>query len=493
MTHISLVNETGSLAVDVSFLPTKEGGDTIILLHHTPFLKSDISLDDSSLCRLLPRKKAIFLCLFQKESPEFQYHVSSKFSTNTNTLRFLTFGKYGNKRDGFQSFFQREDLSFPQKTEEDVSHEPSEDTSPQASEVKYPKTRPPLPETRLRTIPDPESNILLSGTKENVVGSFFFEPRNEPAIIEKLAVQINGVDTTGIFPDIPDDQGMVEAVSLWHQDGTPFLKKNGEMAKSGSIQSNGIVLFEGLQVVIPEEGERIFVTVDTLPMVRDRSGSTIFVTIPFLAGNTRIIGYFSQKEMVFSSDIPPKSNPHFFIVRSRLQVEEDKSQPNTPLHSGKNNLLKFTLSAEGDREVFLQNIGVEISAFSHLEQSFSVTSLRLLQGGEVIASLSGEDLTGKQTLMVGSCATGDSCYSDSGNRYKIKSPRSFLIEANISSTGNFSGDEVLGARIYINGTNPGEDGFLWEDYGSGENDGISLQWMPRNDDLTELFGEVRAL
>ena len=50
---------------------------------------------------------------------------------------------------------------------------------------------------------------------------------------------------------------MVGTVSLWYQDGTPFLKENGEPAKSSALQSDGTVLFEGLQAIIPEAGERI--------------------------------------------------------------------------------------------------------------------------------------------------------------------------------------------------------------------------------------------
>lgn len=491
--NISLGDSSSESSPDVSslrvtFLLEKQQSDTVVLFHSTPFPVASVSLENASSCHLLPRKKATFLCVFRGETPEFQYGVSSSLISTTKNAKLLTFGKYGNTKEGFLSFFHQKDFSIPEeKKNEDPSSESSsktENTLPTSTKTLS------LPEPRSRVLVDPTTNILLAGTEKNMIGSFFFEPVNEPAVIEKLVVKINDVNTTGIFSDVPDDSEMVGTVSLWYQDGTPFLKENGEPAKSSALQSDGTVLFEGLQAIIPEAGERIFVGVDILPMVQSRSGSTIFATIP-ASSETRILGYWSQKEMLLSSNIPPKSNPSFFIFRSRLQVEKEADQSMTPLHSGDNELLKFTLSSEGDQEVFLRSLEVEISSFPNSgSDSFSVTGLRLLQGRKIIASRSGGNLTGMQTLTIGSCALGDSCQSSDGNRQEVQEPQSFLLEAEISSTGNFSPNASLEARIFMNGAEPGNDGFLWEDYGTGHNDGSMIRWVPRNDGLTEIHGEA---
>ena len=120
-------------------------------------------------------------------------------------------------------------------------------------------------------------------------------------------------------------------VSLWYQDGTPFLKENGEPAKSSALQSDGTVLFEGLQAIIPEAGERIFVGVDILPMVQSQKWINNFATIPASSSETRILGYWSQKEMLLSSNIPPKSNPSFsffeVVYRSKRSRSINDSSP----------------------------------------------------------------------------------------------------------------------------------------------------------------------
>ncbi len=343
--------------------------------------------------------------------------------------------------------------------------------------------------THARTLSDPDSKIILDDTEGNIIAVAHFDAQIEPVIIEKLTVELQGVNTAGLYGDTDNDIDMVNAVSLFYQNGDPVLKKDGFVAKTEAIGNNGKATLDNLNIAFPEGGERLYIAIETHEMLEGYSGAALKAEFSFDNDETTIRGFWSKnrfdEEILNGGDT---KSPTVYIFANKIVAEESEGGTEF-LKTGDNDVLPFRLNVIDDDEACLKEVTVNISTNSGGE-GFRVTTLRLRRGADIIASRSGGDLTGSNRLVVGQCIGGDVCDADEDEGSPLFAETEFMIEAIVVPDDQDEGleDANLSAQIVINSSTPGNDDIVWQDYGSDGDDGVDIDWIDLGSDssLTRL-------
>jgi len=330
--------------------------------------------------------------------------------------------------------------------------------------------------THKRMLSNPVSQIIPDETQSAIVASAHFQPSVEAVIIRKLTVELNDINTGSLYGDIANDSDMIEAVTLWYQDGTPVLTKDGIPAKTVAISLLGKAVLDNLNLAIPEKGERLFIGLDTRAMFENQSGSAVTAEFSFGNNDADIRGFFSENQ--YGDEIVDAGladSPTVYILANKL-VADTATGGTEILKSGSNEVLPFTLDVLGGDEAYLREVDVDVSKTSSGD-GFRVIALRLRRDADIIASRSGGDLTGKQTLTIGQCAGGDVCdpAEEGGAIFK---KTNLIVEAVIEPLGDsLNKSNNLTATININSAAPDRDDIVWQDYGTGEDDGVEIRWI----------------
>ncbi len=458
-----------------------------VFIHQIPKnLTSITNLSVSDNCKVLQKKKIPFLILCKNTKKDISLSYTGSFSKSllrtsqlSRSFSGFTAGRYTNSEGVKIKFFERNRFQLIRETGKEKTEKPSvKAQEKKQADQKPQKNTQEESAFHSRIWDTPKSHIILGHSQDNIIASVKINPEIEPVDVEKLTVLITDIDTTALYGDIPDDYKMIDTVSLWYQDGTPIKEKNGPIARALSVDTNKKALFNNLQLTVPEGGEYYFIGINTHKMLNNKSGSSISANLSTDPDDYTIRGLWSNTQYN-ASDIlfSQESSPNQYILANKIVAQESDNQPTTLL-KGENELLRFETSVVGGKSLFIHKILVDIAKTSDLSGGFRVDQLRLRYNGNIIASIDGENLTGIQTLTVGQCAGDDICSANEGTRHEIFNTGTFLLEAHTITAGDtFSSKNALTGTIQINGSSPGEDGIIWEDYGSGEDDGITIKWI----------------
>jgi hypothetical protein len=336
---------------------------------------------------------------------------------------------------------------------------------------------------RDRVINDPNTKLLVSGEENSddfaIIGAFEFEPQREPALIRELTFIFENVDTSALYPDVADDFTVIDRVALFYQDGTSVKTISGQLAVTSAVNSSGEVWFNDLDAVIARGGEDLFIAVAVEPLSDNESGAAVRVRLSDDDNDYDIRGYTSRNRLSDAEvDLDDSVTPIFYVTESVLFAAESTEQPEN-LFSSRNELLKIDLDVPNRQEAILRKMHVDLQKSSGAGASgFDVKRLRLRQGGNIIASVSDNNLVGIIELTIGDCAVGDNCDVSETDGYEVSGQRTVVLEAEIEPIGgNLTGTNVLSARVAVNGNAPGFDGITWQDAGSGFDDGALFRWV----------------
>lgn len=444
-------------------------------------------------CKAISKNNMPFLLLCKDVQTDISLSYTGFFESEDKMIsKGFTAGRYADTQNEIYRFFelfrfqiipkQNNPKETPankeeKKQEEQQNSEPDNDNQESSSpEPSGPQEIP----ARERILDSVVSKIIPDLSDDVLVASEKIDAENEPLIVDELTVVLQNIDTPELSRNIINDIDMIDSVSLWYQDGAPVMTTEGEQAETFAITSDGKATLNTLNLVIPEGGEQLFIGVNTREMLDDASGSAITAKFSDDSDDHDIRGYWSQEQYgvnIFEdAEIPVQ-----YILANKLVLTEIEEQPSS-LFPGTRDILGFQGEVIGGDDLFLNEIEVDIQKTADAVNGFRVSKLHLLHEGNLIASLSGFDLVGEQMLVVGQCAGGDTCNNNAGIRgHEIGGTESFLIEAEIIPTGvGFSTNNALSATIDVNANSPGQDGAIWTDYGSGENDGVQIQWVDNN-------------
>jgi hypothetical protein len=489
----TVVESHETVQVDISFPVEK----TAFLLHRIPkdFLVMDqVTVSDG--CKSIAKNDTPFLLLCKNVQTDISLSYKGYFEAEEKTFsKGFTAGRYSDSEGKVYRFFElirflakpkskiknAEDIENEEKKEDKKKEDEPESQDDLADETSEEEdTTPDTIPSRERKLDDLKSKIILDASEDILVGSEMIDAENEPLIADELTVVLENIDTPELSRNVANDRGMIDSVSLWYQDGTPVLTSAGKKAMTSAISSDGKAKINDLNLVIPEGGERIYIGVHTREMLDNASGSAITAKFSDDSDDHDVRGYWSNEE--YGAGIFTETeSPVQYILANKVILKETEDQP-VSLFPGFRDILKFEGEVIGGDDLFLNEIEVDIQKTSGATGGFRVARLRLRNEGNIIASVSGFDLTGIQNLVVGQCAGGDACNNNSGaNGHEIGEKESFLVEAEIVPTGaGFSGDNSLSATIDINGNSPGQDGITWTDHGNNADDGVQIQWADNN-------------
>ncbi len=461
------------------------GTDTRFVFKIPPILTGGMSDNLPGKCSIIRRLEvpALIVCLGVNGKLDFSF--TGNIAESGNKSGFVAARGYlvdGTRWNHFEKI-TFEMVASSTNTPTPTPDKPDTGTTPEQSPTPTPDnqdvssiTNPNDIPTHKRSLSDPETQIIVDESKQNIVAVALFDAQIEPVVIEKLTVQLDGVNTAGLYSDTDNDIDMINAVSLFYQDGTPVMTKTGAIAKTEAITANGKAALDNLNIAFPEGGERLYIAVDTREILEDYSGAAVKATFSFDQGDATVRGFWSKKpyENIVLSPNSAKS-PVAYIFANKL-VAEVRSGGSEFLRSGKNEILPFRLDVLGNDEAYFKQVIVNIETSSSGD-GFRVTELRLRRAGNIVASRSGGDLSGNNTLTIGQCIGGDACEADEVEGDPLFRATDYVLEAVVVPNDNLDKNNTLTASVTINSAAPGSDGIVWQDYGTDGEDGKQIRWI----------------
>ncbi len=346
------------------------------------------------------------------------------------------------------------------------------------------------------------------------VGVFEFEADDEDVKVAEMTVDIVGVsfdiggsggddsyDCDGVPTSPPDDitcyPDAIDALALFYDDGTPVLKDGGAAAETSDV-ADGTALFEDLDFLVAADQDMLMFVRARLNEVSDsqpgRSGMTFAVNLSFddTTDESQIQGEESGSELtvgggeltVDGAGFDTLAGDTMFVFRQRVTAELSGSQTTT-LSAGTREGLKFDVIATGGEEAYLKEIDVNVATSG---ADLGVCELYLKDGSDILADVdTGAALVGDILLTVGTCANGPCAPSEPTRHVVDTGGDTFTLEAVIENAACagvpvFGDNDDLTFELDVNGTLPGFDDILWEDYGTDGTDGALVRWIDLGED-----------
>jgi hypothetical protein len=337
----------------------------------------------------------------------------------------------------------------------------------------------------------PPSTIQIAGTTDVPVGVFEFTATNENIEVKDITVHISEVDTTGILgTDQANDTDAIDLVSLfYYADGTAVKKTTGQSAVVPTIDNNGNVFFENLDLII-EDGTKTLVEVrvdlnemdDNKSFATTKSGHT-FTTSLLLDTETNLakIRGVDSGDTLKDADITTdndttgtandmtNASETMFVANNKVIAELATTQADSPISGPNAELLKFVLNSSGDNSdtPYLKEVIVNVNCSGPGTCGADVLRLYNDDNTEIAsatAPTTGTKQNGVWTLDV---ASPDNI--DGGSE-------TYIIKGDVYSD---NADNVLTTSININGNQPNTDadGITWKDGGSDGSNGLLFQWI----------------